>query len=432
MNLTDWIRPGLKIKRWLLTGFVGILFLAAGFTNMFVGMGMGGYGGWVTAGFVILGILLEYLALRGLIASFLGFRRRKGLGAGRDGGKNIIHERLLMKGPRIAVIGGGTGLSVLLRGLKNYTANITAVVTVSDDGGGSGVLRADLGMLPPGDIRNCILALADTEPVMEQLLEYRFKKGRLSGQSFGNLLIAAMNGISDNFEEAVKRISQVLAVTGQVLPLTLEDIVLYGQLKNGKVIKGESNIPVQALEHNSPVEKVFLKPEHPRPLPEVLEAIENADVIVLGPGSLYTSIIPNLLADGVVDGISRSEALKIYVCNIMTQPGETDGYSVSHHIKALEEHAGKKLLDVVVINNGSIDPEHLERYELDGSRPVEADRDRIRPEIKTVSQDLVSIQGEYLRHDSLELARLITKLSAGKAPSLLEYYYYLADMTQKH
>jgi uncharacterized cofD-like protein len=432
MNLIDWIKPGLRIKRWLLTGFIGILLLAIGLSDIFVKFGLGGYSNWATAAVIILGTILEYLALKGLIGSFLGFRRRKGLGTGeKDSNKNIIHERLLMRGPRIVVIGGGTGLSVLLRGLKSYTANITAVVTVSDDGGGSGVLRTDLGILPPGDIRNCILALADTEPVMEQLLEYRFKKGRLSGQNFGNLFIAAMNGISGNFEEAVKRISQVLAVTGQVLPLTLEDIVLYGQLRNGVVVKGESSIPEQALEHDSPIERVFLKPECPEPLPEVLEAIENADAIVLGPGSLYTSIIPNLLACGMVDGIYRSKALKIYVCNIMTQPGETDGYTVSDHIKAMEDHGGKKILDMVIVNNGSIDREYLQRYQADGSRPVIIDNEKIRPGIKTVSHNLVSVQDEYLRHHSIELARLITKLSVGNAPSLLDYYYYLAEMTSK-
>lgn len=432
MNLKDFFRPDLKIKRWLFIGFIGTLLLGTGFSGIFIRLGMGDYNGKVTALLIILGAFAEYMAVMGLLGGYTAFERSGGLGSGRpEGNRNLLHKRILMKGPRVVVIGGGTGLSVLLRGLKNYTANITAVVTVSDDGGGSGVLRTDLGMLPPGDIRNCILALADTEPVMEQLLEYRFKKGRLAGQSFGNLLIAAMNGISHNFEEAVKRISQVLAVTGQVLPITLEDTVLYAQLKNGVVVKGESNIPEQVQEYNSPIERVFLKPESPKPLPEVLEAIEAADVIVLGPGSLFTSIIPNLLAEGIVDRLHRTDVPKIYVCNIMTQPGETSGFSVADHIKALEEHAGKKIIDMVVVNSGSIDGAYLERYALDGSQPVAADSERIRPGIKVITQDLVSVQGEFLRHNSMQLAHLIVKLAAGNGPGLLEYYYNIIDMAQK-
>lgn len=430
MNLLDFLKPGLKIKRWLLLGLIGILLLGTGLSGVLIRLGLGAISGWAMGAILAAGALAVYIALKGFVGRVPMLGAVKGLGFGRpESNRKIIHKRILMRGPRVVVIGGGTGLSVLLRGLKNFTHNITAVVTVSDDGGGSGVLRTDLGMLPPGDIRNCILALADTEPVMEQLLQYRFKKGRLAGQSFGNLFIAAMNGISVNFEEAVKRISQVLAVTGQVFPITLEDTVLYAQLKNGAVVKGESNIPVQALEHDSPIERVFVRPEHPKPLPEVLEAIESADVVVLGPGSLYTSIMPNLLADGITDCLHRSEAPKIYVCNIMTQPGETDGFSAADHIRALEEHAGRKILDMVIVNSGSIEGMHLKRYAGDGSGPVEIDGERIRFGIKVISQDLVSVQGEYLRHDSMQLAHLITKLIAGNGLNLLEYYYHL---TSKH
>ncbi len=336
------------------------------------------------------------------------------LGAnGQDKGKGAFHRRMLMKGPRIVAIGGGTGLAVLLRGLKNYTYNITAVVTVADDGGGSGVLRADLGMLPPGDIKNCILALADTEPVMERLLQYRFDKGRLAGQSFGNLFIAAMNGISSNFKEAVKQMSQVLAVTGQVLPITLEDTILYAELKNGVIVKGESNIPLQVLKQSSPIEHVFLKPERPKPLQEVTEAVKNADAILLGPGSLYTSIIPNLLAGGLAEALNKSRAPKIYVCNIMTQPGETDDFSVSNHIKVLEEHAVHNILNMVVANSGGIEGTHLERYAQDSAKPVIIDGGNIRSGIRIVSENLISVQGGYIRHDSMQLARLIVKLVKG-------------------
>ncbi|MGI6702452.1 MAG: gluconeogenesis factor YvcK family protein [Clostridia bacterium] len=432
MNPMGFLKPGIKIKRWLILGLLGILLLGIGLSGVLIRLGFEPDSGLTAAAAIAGGALALYVALRRLVGLPPALGAVKGLSSGgQESNKRIIHKRILMRGPRVVVIGGGTGLAVLLRGLKNYTYNITAVVTVSDDGGGSGVLRDDLGMLPPGDIRNCILALADTEPVMEQLLQYRFKKGRLAGQSFGNLFIAAMNGISVNFEEAVKRISQVLAVTGQVLPITLEDTVLYAQLKKGIVVKGESNIPVKVLEHRSPIERVFIKPEHPEPLPEVLEAIENADAIVLGPGSLYTSIMPNLLAAGMVDCLYRAEAPKIYVCNIMTQPGETDGFSAADHIRALEEHAGRKILDMVIVNSGNIEEAYLERYAGDGAKPVEIDGERIRPGVKVISADLVSAQGEYLRHDSMGLGRLIAKLISGKGSGLMEYYYHLIDMTQK-
>jgi len=311
------------LKRWILTGAVGILLIGLGIAGISRKLGIRIDTTFALAASIISGLLLGLIALRELIFRLIDFREAKGfLRTGRNSGRNIISRRILLKGPKIVVIGGGTGLSVLLRGLKQLTSNITAVVTVADDGGGSGKLRTELGMLPPGDVRNCILALADTEPVMEQLLQYRFQGGYLKG---GNLFIAAMNGISGNFEKAVRKISQVLAVTGQVLPITLEDVTLYAQLRNGRVIKGESSIPEWVKNDNSPIQKVFLKPQKPEPLPEVLEAVRSADAIVLGPGSLYTSIIPNLLAQDMAESIAASDAVKIYVANIMTQPYKSAG-----------------------------------------------------------------------------------------------------------
>ena len=208
----------------------------------------------------------------------------------------LMNEKgIISGGPNIVAIGGGTGLSVLLRGLKKYTSNITAIVTVSDDGGGSGIIRKEMGILPPGDIRNCIAALANTEPIMEQLMQYRFKEGTLKGQSFGNLFIAAMNDICGSFDAAVREVSSVLAVTGKVLPVTLENVVLYAELEDGNVIKGESQIPIKQQALNKRIRKVFLSPGNCMPLPVALKEIKEADAIILGPGSLYTSIIPNIL-----------------------------------------------------------------------------------------------------------------------------------------
>ncbi|MFR8251872.1 MAG: gluconeogenesis factor YvcK family protein, partial [Anaerovoracaceae bacterium] len=245
------------------------------------------------------------------------------------------------EGPRIVVIGGGTGLSVLLRGLKkNSGLHISAIVTVADDGGGSGMLRKDLGMLPPGDVRNCILALADEEDIMEQLLQYRFGNGRLKGQNMGNLFIAALTDIYGDFELAVEKLHDILRIKGKVVPVTSEDVTLCARLKNGKIIRGESKIPKAVSKMESPIEEVFLEPSGVQPLNSAVEAIMNADMIVLGPGSLYSSIIPNLLVGGISDAIRSAGGMKVIVCNVMTQAGETDDYTVVDYVDAIEKYLG--------------------------------------------------------------------------------------------
>lgn len=343
---------------------------------------------------------------------------------------NLVYEkRLLIKGPKVVVIGGGTGLSTMLRGIKHYTSNITAIVTVADDGGGSGMLRQELGMLPPGDIRNCILALADTEPVMEELLQYRFTDGTLKGQNFGNLFLAAMNGISSSFEEAVKRMSDVLAVTGQVFPVTLANVRLFAELENGVIIEGESKIPKRGIYNAVPIKRVFIEPSGVQPLKEAVAAIDEADAVILGPGSLYTSIIPNLLVDDIVKHIEKSDALKIYVANIMTQPGETNGYSVYDHIDAIKKHSKGEIVDYVIINNGRIPETLYGKYIEDGAAEVEIDRDAILSRgIEIVEDNLVYIYKNLVRHNSKKLARIIMELILNKKISkdkkrMLEAYY---------
>lgn len=326
-------------------------------------------------------------------------------------------------------IGGGTGSSTLLRGLKAYTTNLTAVVTVADDGGGSGVLRQDLGILPPGDIRNCILALANTEPILEKLLQYRFEEGMLKGQSFGNLFLAAMDGISMNFEEAVQKMSDVLAVKGKVLPVTLEDITLYAELEDGYVITGESNIGKHHTSHEGKIKKVYILPENVTPLGEVIEAFLDADIVVLGPGSIYTSIIPNLLVDGVVDALRNTSALKLYVCNVMTQPGETEDYTVSEHIKAIEKHSYQGILDYCVVNTAEIPDDFKSKYSKDGSKCVEVDYDVLnKMDLEIIEGDFVEIKNGYIRHNTKKLAEEIVNLVAEKVLSknnkrVLDHYY---------
>lgn len=311
-------------------------------------------------------------------------------------------------GPKIVAIGGGTGLSTMLRGLKAFSSNITAVVTVADDGGGSGVLRQELGMLPPGDIRNCILALADTEPLMEQLLQYRFKEGKLKGQSFGNLFLAAMDGISSSFEEAVKRMSDVLAVTGRVLPVTLRDVTLCAELEDGTIVCGESQIGKHSTFNKSRIKRVYMEPADAEPLDEVIDAIYQADAVVLGPGSLYTSIIPNLLVKGIYSAVKASDALKIYVCNVMTQPSETEQYTVYDHIKALEYHSCPGIVDVCIVNNSFIPEDLREKYHMDGADQVKIDRDKIvEAGIRLIEGDYASLKNNLVRHDPQKLAQAV-------------------------
>jgi len=343
--------------------------------------------------------------------------------------KNILHEKgIISGGPKIVAIGGGTGLSVLLRGLKKYTLNITAIVTVSDDGGSSGLLRGDMGILPPGDIRNCIVALANTEPIMEQLMQYRFKEGTLKGQSFGNLFIAAMNDICGSFDTAVKEVSSVLAVTGKVLPVTLENVVLYAKLEDGTVIKGESQIPIKQKALNKRIDRVFLKPGNCRPLPTALKEIQDADAVIIGPGSLYTSIMPNILVNNMAKAINNSKALKIYVSNIMTQQGETVGYSLSEHIKAINDHGNKLLIDYAIANTGKVPQAFLEKYKTEDASPVLIDNDAMSDMgIKVIVGDFVSIENEYLRHDFNKLAERIFRLLNEEKLQKDKKFYYLIN-----
>ena len=331
--------------------------------------------------------------------------------------------------PNVVVIGGGTGQSVFLRGLKKRTRNITAIVTVADDGGGSGVLREDLGMLPPGDIRNCLLALANIEPTMKEVMQYRFKEGALKGQSFGNLFLAAMNGLYGNFEVALYKMSQIFAITGKVLPVTLNDINLIAKLKNGKIVKGESRIPKEVKDDKTYIERVYLDEQDAVPLDEVINSIENADIIIMGPGSLYTSIIPNLLVNGVVDAIEKSKAPKVYICNIMTQPGETDNFAVSDHIKTLMKYSGKNSIEYVIANNGMIPNEIKERYLKEGSELVELDYENIKGlGVEIVETDLVKITKGYVKHDSEHLAQVLMTTILDKKllydkKRIMEYMY---------
>lgn len=412
MKSFRWLLLCLRFKRYLVSGIAGVVLLACALVVLLKDVAIGYIQLGVAIFLGLLGLYCIFICLDRIFVKFVnvysnGMHRK--LNHVKDIGDTLYKRKVLASGPKVVAIGGGTGISTMLRGLKNYTSNITAVITVADDGGGSGVLRSDLGMLPPGDIRNCMLALAETEPVLEKLLNYRFPEGRLKGQSFGNLFLAAMCGISDNnFVQAVTHMSEVLAVTGRIYPVTEENVNLIAILKDGTVIEGESRIGSHHEFHPGPIDRVCFDKERVQPLEQVLEAIAKADIIILGPGSLYTSIIPNLLVAGIPEAISKARAAKVYVCNVMTQPGETENYTVGDHIEALHKHAGCPIVDYCLVNNGPIDPAMLKKYKDDGAAPVELDAARIRRMgVKVIEKDLVRSHTGYVRHDPDKLAQAI-------------------------
>ncbi len=397
-----WLYPGIGIKRWIFLCAIGIILISLSSAsivksgsfeesaNSFLGL--------------VLGAIIIIVSIKELVTGVINTLYPKG---SRDIVDVFIEKKKLGRGPNIVAIGGGTGLSTLLQGLKNITANITAIVTVADDGGSSGRLRKEFDTLPPGDIRNCLVALADAEPLMRELFQYRFKsEGELKDHNFGNLFITALSQITGDFEKAVKESSKVLAIRGRVIPATLDKVRLIAEHVNGKKTIGESEIP----KTKARIKSVYLEPSNCKPLYETIEAIENADVIVLGPGSLYTSIMPNLLVPHIAETILASKALKIYICNIMTESGETDSYAASDHIMALNDQVKAKLIDYCILNASFI-PEHLlSKYKEEGANPVETDVKNIeKMNCKVLVRDLAMF-GDVVRHDSDKLANLILEI----------------------
>jgi uncharacterized cofD-like protein len=318
----------------------------------------------------------------------------------------MYQKKHLERGYRIVTVGGGTGLSTLLHGLKQYTSNITAIVTVADEGGSSGKLREEFGVLPPGDIRNCLVALADTEPLMGDLFQYRFSEdSAFPGHSFGNIFILAMTKVTKDFEEAVKQSSKILAIRGQVVPSTLEKVRLIAELEDGSTTLGETHITDRY--NPIPIKRLSVMPENCQPTRSSIEAIKNADVIILGPGSLYTSVMPNLLVSSIAEAINNSQAIKIYVCNIMTENGETDDYKASDHLKAIFKNTGLKKIDYCVVNSSDIPADFAKRYADEKAYQVKADIDDIKElKVTPIDDNLVSAN-DYVRHNSRKLAKTI-------------------------
>jgi len=406
-----WLTPGLQIKRWLLLLMLSelVLVLGVGYAlkeiyrsltlpREFYYITLQFWPYWARAlifGIVGVGLLvISYLKLtQSVLGPFL---------PGNSTGSivEMIHAfRVKGRGPRIVAIGGGTGLSALLRGLKTYTSNLSAIVTVADDGGSSGRLRDEYRILPPGDFRQCLVALADAEPLMKQLFDHRFKEGSLDGHSFGNLFIMAMADVTGNFEHALRESGKVLAVKGTILPSTLQDVTLVASM-NGRSVEGESKIPKQ----NEPISQVFLKPDGAQANPEAVQAILNAELVVIGPGSLYTSILPNLLVEGMVEAIKASPALKVLVCNLASQKGETDGYEVDDYLRVIREHVGSNLFDFVLVNsNHSHTPTGGQAQVIFKSEDAST-----HPEVRFIAADVVNVRLPS-HHDPDKLARTIMR-----------------------
>jgi uncharacterized cofD-like protein len=422
-----WLSPGLFVKRWLLLSAIGFLLAVIGGAI------------WIklTPIYRLLSFLAEFLEfittvvpsyisgplvlILGVFFVFWGQFRTMGsitevftLDRDEELVDMLLARRRLNRGPKIVVIGGGTGLSTLLRGLKVYSSNITAVVTVADDGGSSGRLRREIGVLPPGDIRNCLAALADEEKLLTELFQYRFVAGDgLMGHSFGNLFLTAMSEITGDLEQAVAASSKVLAIRGRVFPATLSDVTLWAELEDGRVIQGESNIP----EAGGKIINCGCIPADPPALPAVIKAIEEAEYIIIGPGSLYTSIIPNLLVPEIREAIASANVPRIYVCNIMTQPGETENYTVADHIKAIDRLSKQKLFDAVLVHRKSPSEKSLERYALENSHPVYLDRQEVAQLNRRIVMANVMEEDEvmgYVRHDPNQLARVLLRWYSGK------------------
>jgi uncharacterized cofD-like protein len=412
-RLPRWLYPGMHLKRWLLMLFVGITVLGLGAAIFIVDW----YRGLPDDSFIVTltgagldrplrallvalgGVALTAVGVWGLMRSIVSPFVTRG-----DSVLEVLYtKRYLARGPRIVAIGGGTGLSTLLRGLKGYSANITAIVTVADDGGSSGRLRQQLGIAPPGDIRNCIAALADAEPLMTQLMQYRFPPGSgLDDHAFGNLFIAAMTAVTGDFDEAVRESNRVLAVRGQVLPATSVPLNLAATLESGRRLSGQASIS----QADEPIANVSIEPADVRANPEAIERILEADLVVVGPGSLYSSVLPNLLISDIRDAVAAANGIRAYVCNVATQPGETGFYSAAQHLEALNEHVGDGLFDYVLLN----DNHDARRPEGWLGQPVQVDVRRLEGfDVTIVEEDLVDVTNAH-HHDPAKLAAALMRI----------------------
>ncbi|UWG97141.1 YvcK family protein [Dehalobacter sp. DCM] len=420
-EMCKWFYPNLGVKRYFMLAALGIFLVASGFAVISSGNALGflehalrqsitNLAGDRTASVIPAGIVI---VLIGAVFIFIGLKRMIGsiisvlIPDNEERILDVIYSRRQLKrGPRVVVIGGGTGLSALLQGLKEYTSNLTAIVTVGDDGGSSGRLRRELGVLPPGDIRSCLVALAEKEDVMEDLFSYRFNSGTLEGHSLGNLFLAGLAGRYGDFQKGIEQVGKVFALKGEVYPSTLSPVTLNAYFEDGRSINGETAIRTTP----GKIKYLNISPPDCEPLPGALNAIGDADLIILGPGSLYTSVIPNLLIKGLRDKIVAAKAPCLYICNIMTEPGETDHYSVADHLRAIIEHGGTGLIDAVLAAKESISQPVLSRYLAEGAEQVRNDASAVaKLGVRYFENDFYT-GGDVVRHDPEKLAKELLRI----------------------
>jgi uncharacterized cofD-like protein len=421
LEVVKWLYPNLGIKRYFALAVFGIFLIAGGLAVMSFDKTIGFFEEhfreiiYLLTGKTLISVVPVgiFICLLGILALYIGFKKmlRSMISALLPGNEDKVVEviysrRQLQRGPKIVVVGGGTGLSALLRGLKAYTSNLTAIVTVGDDGGSSGRLRRELGILPPGDVRNCLVALAEKEDVMEDLFTYRFESGTLKGHNLGNLFLAGLAARFGDFQKGIEHVGKVFSLKGEVYPSTLAQVTLEASFEDGRSINGETAI----RSTRGKIKRLRISPANCKPLPESLQAIEEADLIVLGPGSLYTSIVPNLLVQGLRDKIASVKAPCVYVCNIMTEPGETDNFTVEDHLRVILEHGGHDLVDAVLAAKEEIPPPVLKRYLAEGAEVVTGDRAAVEKLGISYYESSFYTGGEVIRHEPEKLAKELLRL----------------------
>ena len=409
-----WFKSSNKMKRWMFLILIGILLACYGLAEILVMKEIS----FQEVGKVVAIFVVGFIAIvLGLI--FLNKRTLEVLIESTDermeNKKNVNIKSLIFnktvydKGPNIVVIGGGTGLNTVLTGLKNYTNNLTAIVAVSDYGEGASNSRKELEMLPLGDIKDSIVSLASKEEQIGKLMNYEFKTGKLKGLNFSDIYFSAMKNITGDFEASIEKSSEIFNMIGKVMPVTLDEMKIVAELANGYIVEEKSRIPEVVSDKITKINRIMLNPSNCRPAPGVVDAIKNADCIIIGPGSLYTNVVPNLLVNGVAKAIKESTAIKVYVSNIMTEPGQTDNYSVTDHINAIIEHCGTGIIDYCIYDTGEIIPEFIKRYNLEGQDLVEQDVDKIKG-IKFLQRNLSMISNDLIRHDPSLVASSIIEL----------------------
>lgn len=410
----QWFKAGSKMKRWMFLILVGIILACYGLAKILVmkEISIGEVGEVIlifAIGFVAIVIGLVFLNKRTLEVLIESSDERMENKENVNLKSLIFNKTVYDKGPNIVVIGGGTGLDTVLMGLKNYTNNVTAIVTISDYGEGITDSRRELKTMPLDDVKDSLVALSANEKQVGNLLNYKFKTGRLSGLNFSDIYFSAMKEINGNFEDSIIKSNEVLNMIGKVIPVTLDEMKIVAELANGYIVEEKSRIPEVVSDKLTKINRIMISPTNCRPAPGVVEAIKNADCIVIGPGSLYTNVIPNLLVNGVTKAIKESTAIKVYISNIMTEPGQTDDYSIADHINAITEHCGTGIIDYCIYDTGEIIPEYIKKYNREGQDIVEQDISKIKG-IKFLQRNLSIIKGSLIRHDPSLVAASIIEL----------------------